>query len=63
MCAWYEACDVEKLDGDGAAPVNTGPIVWFAAFGDVVPFAGTVDLEVADGALGVYCCEAVCDLV
>lgn len=54
-----EAGDVEELDGDGAAAVKAGAVVGFAAGGDVVAGAGTVDLEVADGTLGVDGCEAM----
>lgn len=54
MSTWNESCDVEEFDGNGPSAIDAGAVVGFTAVGEVVSRAGTFDLEVADGALGVY---------
>ena len=39
-----EPRDVEELNGDGAAAIDAGAVVGFAAVGEVVARAGAVDL-------------------
>lgn len=54
-----EPRNVKELDGHAALAGCAGAVVGFAAVGDGVARAGTVDLEVAYCALRVDCCEAV----
>jgi hypothetical protein len=63
VCSWNESRDVEKLDRNRPPTIDAAAIVRFTSVGEVVFFARTVDLEVADGALRVYCCEANRDSV
>jgi hypothetical protein len=58
VCAGNEAGDVEELNGDRAPAVDAGAVVGFTSFGDVHTGAGAFNLEVADGSLGVDCCES-----
>lgn len=51
---WNESCYVEEFDGYGSSAVHAGAVVGFAAVGEIVSRAGAVDLEVSDGALGIY---------
>lgn len=62
MCAWHETSDIEEFDGNGAAAVDAGAIVRFAAVGCTDAGACAGDLEVTDGALGVDSCEASSNL-
>jgi hypothetical protein len=59
MGARNKACDVEELDRNRSSPIDAAAVVWFASIGELVSSASTVYLQVADGALGVDCGEAV----
>lgn len=57
--AGHQTGDIEELNGHRTAAIGAGAVVGFAPFGDAVAGTGAVDLEVADGSLGVDRCEAV----
>lgn len=59
MCAWYETGNVEEFDWDGAFAVCAGAVVGLAFVLDVEAGAGAVDLEVANGSLGIDSCKSV----
>lgn len=50
--------DVEQLDRDGAAALDTCAVIGLAPVRDLVSCASAVDLEVAYRSLGVDGCEA-----
>jgi len=60
MRARYQTSDIEEFDWYGAAAFDAGAIVWFTAVCETETCAGAFDLEVANGALRVDCCEAEC---
>lgn len=58
MCPWNKPCDVQKLYRYRPPSIDAGSVIRLASIGEVVSFAGAVDLEVADGALGIYCSKS-----
>jgi hypothetical protein len=53
-----ESGDVKKLDRNGSAAGYAGAVVGFTSFGEVEALAGAFDLEIANCALRVDCCES-----
>lgn len=59
MRARNQTRNIKQLNRNGAFAVDAGSVVGFTFVRDVVARAGAFDLEVAYGALGVYCCETM----
>ena len=53
MSARHKAGYIEEFYRHGSPSLDTGSVVGFAAVSEVEARAGTRDLEVSDGALGV----------
>lgn len=50
--------DIQKFNWHGTPSLVTAAVVGLASVRQIVSFAGAVDLEVADGSLGIDCGEA-----
>jgi hypothetical protein len=58
MCSRYQSRDIQKFNWNAPLSINTGPVVRFTSVREFDTSAGAFDLEVADGALGVYSCKS-----
>jgi hypothetical protein len=53
VCAWHETSDIEEFDRDRSPSSDAAAVVGLAAVGEIEARAGTFNLEVTDGALGI----------
>jgi hypothetical protein len=58
MRSRYQSRHIQQFNRHAPLAIDAGPIVWFTAVGELDARTGAFDLEVADGALGVYGCES-----
>lgn len=59
MSSRYQSCYIKKLNRYGPSPFYACAVIRFASFTEIVALARAVDLQIADGALGVDSGKAV----